>query len=50
VGRALNARLLEAIVRHRVPAIGFVNEGKLAAGAAAGHAKVAFLQMWIPAE
>src|SRR5688500_5656953 len=41
--------LLAAIGRHQVPSIGFVNEGKLAAGGAVVPARVALLKQWIDA-
>jgi len=41
--------LLAAIARHQVPAIGFVNEGKLEAGGAVVPARVALLKQWIDA-
>jgi len=42
--------LLEGLVRHEVPAIGFVNEGKLyAGGAKPDPAYVALLQAWLDA-
>jgi peptidoglycan/xylan/chitin deacetylase (PgdA/CDA1 family) len=46
--RALTASLLDAIRRHRVPAIGFVNEGKLADSAGvADPAAVDLLRNWL---
>jgi peptidoglycan/xylan/chitin deacetylase (PgdA/CDA1 family) len=46
--KALTTKLLEAIRRHRVPAIGFVNEGKLADSAgAADSAAVDLLRNWL---
>jgi peptidoglycan/xylan/chitin deacetylase (PgdA/CDA1 family) len=48
--RALTAKLLRAIGEHHVPAIGFVNEGKLvAAGGHADPARVALLRAWLDA-
>src|SRR5688572_3186344 len=41
--------LLAALVRHKVPAIGFVNEGKLQAGGPHYARRVALLQKWIDA-
>ena len=43
--RALNAKLLAAITSHHVPAVGFVNEGKLAGI----PARAALLRMWLDA-
>lgn len=46
--RTLNERLLAAIRRHRVPAIGFVNESKLAdESGGTDSAAVALLEMWL---
>src|SRR5688572_29459132 len=48
----LTRRLLSAVRRHGVPAVGFVNEGKLFhAGAAPGDAdgRIAVLRMWLDA-
>lgn len=49
---AMTRTLLNAVRRHRVPAVGFVNEGKLFhPGAAAGDAegRIAVLRMWLNA-
>lgn len=43
------AALLDALVRHQVPAIGFVNESKLMAGGVLQAERVALLQQWIDA-
>lgn len=46
--RGLNERLVAAIRRHRVPAIGFVNESKLSEGSGrTDPATVALLEMWL---
>lgn len=45
----LTRDLLAALRRHKVPAIGFVNEGKLNANGALDPARVALLQHWIDA-
>jgi peptidoglycan/xylan/chitin deacetylase (PgdA/CDA1 family) len=45
-------KLLAAVARHRVPAVGFVNEGKLVVpgeGAADAEARRAVLKMWVDA-
>ena len=42
----LTADLLAALQRHRVPAIGFVNEGKLYVDGAVDARRVALLQQW----
>ena len=42
--------LLAALRRHRVPAIGFVNEGKLYTEGALDSRRVALLQQWIDAD
>lgn len=47
--RALNAKLLESIARHHVPAIGFVNELKLEAEGSTDPARVALLKAWVDA-
>ncbi len=39
--------LLSALRRHRVPAIGFVNEGKLDVGGSRDDRRIALLQRWI---
>src|SRR5215813_1558996 len=50
--RQLTQRLLQAVRKHRIPAVGFVNEGKLFAGNA-GPSEVAgrraLLRMWLDA-
>ena len=49
---AMTARLLAALAQHRVPAIGFVNEGKLVVdgeGAEGVAARTAVLRQWIDA-
>jgi peptidoglycan/xylan/chitin deacetylase (PgdA/CDA1 family) len=45
----LTADLLAALQRHRVPAIGFVNEGKLYVDGAVDARRVALLQQWVDA-
>jgi peptidoglycan/xylan/chitin deacetylase (PgdA/CDA1 family) len=45
----LTAGLLSALERHRVPAIGFVNEGKLYVNGGLDPRRVALLQQWIDA-
>ncbi len=45
----LTKGILEAFTRHRVPAIGFVNEGKLDRDGAPDPARVALLEQWIAA-
>lgn len=45
----LTTGLLDTFARHRVPAIGFVNESKLAAGDAVDPARVALLRRWTAA-
>lgn len=47
--RRLTARLLEHLRVHRIPATGFVNEGKLEEAAVAGHAGAALLEAWLDA-
>jgi peptidoglycan/xylan/chitin deacetylase (PgdA/CDA1 family) len=48
--RALTRKLLDAVKAHRVPAIGFVNEGKLTAkGAGEVEARTRILKMWTDA-
>lgn len=42
----LTAVILETFTRHKVPAIGFVNEGKLDRGGAPDPARVALLRQW----
>ncbi len=45
----MTTKLLAAIVRHRVPAVGFVNEGKLAPGGAVEDRRVDLLRRWVAA-
>jgi peptidoglycan/xylan/chitin deacetylase (PgdA/CDA1 family) len=46
----LTRQLLDAIAKHTIPAVGFVNEGKLQAGGAADVAgRTALLRMWVDA-
>jgi peptidoglycan/xylan/chitin deacetylase (PgdA/CDA1 family) len=45
----LTTALLTALKRHRIPAIGFVNEGKLHVDGAVDPRRVALLQQWIDA-
>ena len=49
---AMTAKLLGALAEHRVPAVGFVNEGKLVVegeGAAGVAARTAVLRQWVDA-
>ena len=46
---AMTRRLLAAVREARVPAIGFVNEGKLAPGGRREEARVALLNLWLDA-
>jgi peptidoglycan/xylan/chitin deacetylase (PgdA/CDA1 family) len=45
----LTRRLLDAVRAHHVPAIGFVNEGKLRRGGAPDPGQVALLRLWTEA-
>ena len=45
----LTVKLLAAIKSHRIPAIGFVNEGKMHRGDAVDPRQVALLQRWLDA-
>jgi peptidoglycan/xylan/chitin deacetylase (PgdA/CDA1 family) len=45
----VNRDLIAAFARHRVPAIGFVNESKLTMGGAPPDSGAALLQLWIDA-
>jgi peptidoglycan/xylan/chitin deacetylase (PgdA/CDA1 family) len=45
--RPLTANLLDALRRRNVPAVGFVNEGKLVRGGAIDPDRVALLEAWI---
>jgi peptidoglycan/xylan/chitin deacetylase (PgdA/CDA1 family) len=47
--RRVTSDLLASLRRHNVPAIGFVNEGKLFADGARDSTRVALLQQWIDA-
>ena len=48
--RTITAKLLTAITAHRIPAVGFVNEGKLRGGDGGVDAKrVDLLRMWLDA-
>ncbi len=47
--QSITRDLLDAVSRHRVPAIGFVNEGKLRHDGSLDPARVALLQRWIDA-
>ena len=50
--RQLTQRLLEAVRKHRIPAVGFVNEGKLFAdnaGPSEVAGRTALLRMWLDA-
>ena len=46
---AVTARLIAAITRQKIPAIGFVNEGKLAPRDTVEKARVALLKQWVDA-
>jgi peptidoglycan/xylan/chitin deacetylase (PgdA/CDA1 family) len=47
--RDITARLVGALVRQRVPAVGFVNEGKLAGSVGLDTARVGMLRTWAAA-
>jgi peptidoglycan/xylan/chitin deacetylase (PgdA/CDA1 family) len=47
--RALTEKLVEAIVSERIPAVGFVNEGKLAPNGSRDPERVALLARWVSA-
>lgn len=50
--RQLTQRLLEAVRKHRIPAVGFVNEGRLFTGNAGPSevaGRTALLRMWLDA-
>lgn len=47
--RAVTRRLVSALVRHGVPAIGFVNENKLEIEGAVSAERVALLETWLQA-
>ena len=47
--REVTERLVSAFVRHRVPAIGFVNEDKLAPSGTVDPQRVALLRRWLDA-
>ena len=47
--RAVTERLLAALRAHDVPAVGFVNEGKLRRGGAIDTGRVALLRLWVRA-
>jgi peptidoglycan-N-acetylglucosamine deacetylase len=44
----INRKLIESLARHKIPAVGFVNEGKLYAGGET-NARIAILRMWLDA-
>lgn len=46
---ALTKKLVKAIVSERIPAVGFVNEGKLAPGGSRDPERVALLREWVSA-
>jgi peptidoglycan/xylan/chitin deacetylase (PgdA/CDA1 family) len=46
---AITDRLVDRIAADRIPAVGFVNEGKLAPAAAAEPGRVALLEKWVSA-
>lgn len=45
--RQITTKLLEVLASHRVPAIGFVNEGKLEVDGVVDPARVALLEQWL---
>ena len=47
--RAITAKLLTAIAAHRIPAVGFVNEGKLRDDGGVNAKRVDLLRMWLDA-
>ena len=47
--RRINEKLLKSITANQVPAIGFVNEGKLYVGGKPDSARVEVLKMWVDA-
>src|SRR5712692_868545 len=47
--RAITSRLLRAITAHRIPAVGFVNEGKLGGDRGVNPKRVDLLRMWLDA-
>src|SRR5688500_4155287 len=50
--RGMTAKLMDALARHQVPTVGFVNEGKLVVegeGPAGAEARAGLLKMWVDA-
>ena len=47
--RAITSKLLAAITAHRIPAVGFVNEGKLHGDRGVDATRVDLLRMWLDA-
>lgn len=47
--REITTRLLKSIAKNKIPAIGFVNEGKLSSDGRLEEGRVALLRMWIDA-
>jgi peptidoglycan/xylan/chitin deacetylase (PgdA/CDA1 family) len=47
--RAITSKLLAAITAHRIPAVGFVNEGKLRGDGGVDAKRVELLRMWLDA-
>ena len=47
--RAVTEKLVRAIAAEKIPAVGFVNEGKLAPAGARDPERIALLQMWVAA-
>jgi peptidoglycan/xylan/chitin deacetylase (PgdA/CDA1 family) len=45
----INNKLIATITKHKIPAIGFVNEGRLYEGGKLANMRVALLQKWIDA-
>src|SRR5262245_64101978 len=45
--RAITTRLLESVVRHRVPAVGFMNEEYLLEDGVTAPARVDLLRQWL---
>ena len=47
--RTITSKLLTAITAHRIPAVGFVNEGKLRGDGGVDAKRVELLRMWLDA-
>lgn len=45
--RAATTKILNTLKKHRVPAVGFVNEGKLTADASERDGRIALLRQWV---